>query len=81
MACGVPVVSSNVSSIPEIVEDAALLVNPNDPQDIAHGILQMLNNESLRFELIGRGLRQSAKFTWEKAADKMLTVFAALNHR
>lgn len=75
MACSVPVVSSSVSSIPEIVGDAACLVNPHNPQSIADGILQVLGNSTYRYDLISRGLLQSAKYTWNKTAEKMLRIF------
>lgn len=79
MACGVPVVASNVSSIPEVVGDAALLVDPNDPKQIAARILEIVENESLRHELIFKGLNQAAKFKWEKTAKKMLDIFSMFN--
>jgi glycosyltransferase involved in cell wall biosynthesis len=75
MACAIPVVSSNVSSIPEIVGDAACLVNPHNPVSIADGILNVLNNPGYRSELINRGKQQASKFTWDKTARKMLDIF------
>jgi len=75
MACAVPVVASNVSSIPEIVGKAALLVDPHNPVEIADGILKIINNSSVRFELIGRGLHQASTFTWGGTARRMLEIF------
>ncbi len=78
MACGVPVVSSNVSSIPEIVGDAALLVNPHDPASIGAGILKVLQDPDFRRMLVERGLARAAGFTWEKTARQMLSVFESI---
>lgn len=78
MACGVPVVSSNVSSIPEIVGDAAFLVNPHDPLSISEGILKVLGDENLRNQHVALGLKRAAFFTWEKTARQMLSIFGSL---
>jgi glycosyltransferase involved in cell wall biosynthesis len=75
MACGVPVVSSTASSIPEIVGEAADLVNPHSPQEIADAIVKVLNDPAHRQQMISRGLTQAAKFTWQKTATKMIDVF------
>ncbi len=75
MACGAPVVASNTSSLPEILGDAALYVNPTDTADIAVGIERVLTNPELRAELRARGLAQAAKFSWERAARETLGVY------
>ncbi len=75
MACAVPVVASNVSSIPEVVGDAAMLVNPYDPPDIARGILKVVTDLSYRQEIIMKGITQASKFTWNKTAEHMLEIF------
>ncbi|MCB4755510.1 MAG: glycosyltransferase family 4 protein [Elusimicrobia bacterium] len=75
MACALPVVASNVSCLPEITGDAALLVNPQDPRDIANGILRIIREPALRQRLIEKGLKQAANFTWEKTAKQMLDIF------
>lgn len=74
MACGTPVVASNVSALPEILGDAAHYVNPYDIEDIAKGILKVLNDDSYRKELIKKGKKQAKKYTWEKAATKLKTL-------
>jgi len=66
MACGTPVVTSNVSSLPEVAGDAAVLVNPENVFDIARGIKEALLDETLRAELIRRGYAQAARFSWER---------------
>ena len=75
MACGTPVVSSNVSSIPEITEDAAVLVNPNDTNAIAKGISEVLTNDDLRQSMIRRGLKRAKHFSWRNTAKETLDIF------
>ncbi len=75
MACGTPVVTSNVSSLPEVVGDAAVLVNPENVFDIARGIREALLNEPLRAELICRGKIQAARFSWDRTARAVLDIY------
>jgi len=75
MACGAPVVTSNVSSLPEVVGDAAMLVNPENVFDIARGVRQLLLDETLRRELIRRGRLQAARFSWERTARQVLEIY------
>jgi glycosyltransferase involved in cell wall biosynthesis len=75
MACGTPVVTSNVSSLPEVVDDAAILVNPENVFDIARGISQVLLDETLRADLIRRGREQAARFSWERTAQQVLEIY------
>jgi len=75
MACGTPVVTSNVSSLPEVVGDAAMLVNPGNVFDIARGIHEALTDEPLRTELIHRGRAQAARFSWERTARQVLEIY------
>jgi glycosyltransferase involved in cell wall biosynthesis len=75
MACGAPVVTSNVSSLPEVVDDAAVLVNPENVFDIARGIREVLLDDSLRAELIRRGYNQAARFSWENTAREVLAIY------
>jgi glycosyltransferase involved in cell wall biosynthesis len=72
MACGVAIVASNTSSIPEVVEDAAWLVSPYDSEAMAAGILRLLSDTQLRLALIERGLRRAQGFTWEATARTVL---------
>lgn len=75
MSCGCPVVASNTSSIPEVTGDAAVLVTPFDSNDIAKGLLQVINNMDFKNELIKKGLERSKIFSWHSAAKKLLNIF------
>ncbi len=72
MQCGTPVITSDISSLPEVGGDAVLYVNPKDPSDIANGFKKIVNNSSLRKGLIQKGMIQAKKFSWEKAANETL---------
>lgn len=72
MACGVPVVCSNASSLPEVVGDAALLVPPTDTEALAAAMNRALTDDDLRHGLIERGLEQARRFTWRRCAEQIL---------
>ncbi len=74
-ACGTPVISSNVSSLPEACGESALFINPNSPEDIKEKIIQLLEDKELRDEMRKRGLIHSQSFSWEKSAQKHLELF------
>ena len=75
MACGTPVVASNVCSLPEVVKDNGILVNPYDVEDIANGIYKVLKDNNLRQKLIKKGLCYVKDFSWEKSAQKHIEVY------
>jgi glycosyltransferase involved in cell wall biosynthesis len=75
MASGTPVIASAVSSLPEVVGGAAMLVNPEIVFDIARGITEVLLNDKLREELIVKGRKQAARFSWARTADEVLRVY------
>jgi len=75
MACGTPVVCSNTSSLPEIVGDAALTFDPLDVEEMAAKIKEALYDETLREEIREKGLRQAAKFSWEKTGRETLKIY------
>lgn len=75
MACGTPVVTSNRSSLPEVVGDAALLVDPYDVPALAAAIERVLDDAPLRAELQRRGFARAARFTWEQVARETLAVY------
>jgi glycosyltransferase involved in cell wall biosynthesis len=75
MACGVPVVTSRVSSLPEICGDAALLVDPNDTDEIASAIAHLLGDRGLRRRLSDRGLERARAFSREAVAPRLLEVY------
>ena len=68
MACGTPVVTSRISSLPEVVGDGALLVDPYSEEEIAQAISRVLDDEDLRRRLVERGLERAAGFSWERSA-------------
>jgi glycosyltransferase involved in cell wall biosynthesis len=67
MACGTPVVTSRISSLPEVVGDGALLVDPYNEDDIAQGIARVLDDEDLRARLVERGLERAASYSWARS--------------
>lgn len=75
MACGVPVITSTTSSLPEVAGDAALLVDPHDSHAIADAISRLAEDEQLRADLCQRGYKQIQHYTWAGAATKMLRVY------
>lgn len=77
MACGTPVVTSNTSSLPEVVGDAGLTVDPRNPDELGAALLRLLNNQSLRAELRERGLRQAQRFSWRETAERTLAAYQA----
>ena len=81
MACGCPVITSNLSSLPEICEKAAILVNPYDIKAIANAINEVISNNNLRKFLKNEGLKQSQKFSWEKTAEKTLKVYEGVLYK
>jgi glycosyltransferase involved in cell wall biosynthesis len=75
MACGCPVVVSNVSSLPEVCGDAAYYVEPQDPSSIAEGICKVLEDSDTREALISKGIERAGVFSWERTARETLAVF------
>ncbi len=71
MASGTPVVTSNVSSLPEVAGDAAVLVDPYDPNAIADGIYRVLTDEQLRKDLRHRGVARAGMFSWEQSVRRV----------
>jgi glycosyltransferase involved in cell wall biosynthesis len=68
MQCGIPVIASNITSIPEVTADAAHMVDPFSVDSIAEGMLELLKNETLRRELIRKGHERCKFFSWDKTA-------------
>jgi glycosyltransferase involved in cell wall biosynthesis len=77
MACGTPVLTSTTSSMPEVVGDSALLVDPLSVEAIAGGLRRILRDEALRRDLRERGLERARMFTWERAARETQAVLRA----
>ena len=76
MACGVPVVCSNASSLPETVADAALTVDPRDTAALADAMERALTDAACRTRMIAAGRRQAAQFTWIAAAERLVEAYA-----
>jgi glycosyltransferase involved in cell wall biosynthesis len=75
MACGTPVITSSVSSLPEVTADAAILVDPFNIEEIKDSIDSVLSDQELASSLKKKGLERAALFTWEKTAQKTLEVY------
>jgi len=75
MACGTPVVTSNISSLPEVAGEAALLVNPYDPQSICNGMVELIQNENLYINLINKGFERVKNYSWENTASGFLDIY------
>lgn len=73
MRCGTPVLCSNTSSLPELVGDAALVIDPLDVGMIRNGLSRLITDSRLRTDLVQRGYKQAAQFTWQAAAEQTLT--------
>jgi glycosyltransferase involved in cell wall biosynthesis len=75
MASGTPVVTSNVSSLPEVVGDAAILVDPREPTAIAHGLRRALLDPALREQMRQRGLARAHHYSWERTTQTILRIY------
>lgn len=75
MSCGTPVVTTNVSSMPEVAGDGALLVDPDDVPSLAAALARVIHDARLREELSRRGLARAAGFSWERCARETLRVY------
>jgi glycosyltransferase involved in cell wall biosynthesis len=75
MACGTPVITSKTTSLPEVAGDAAVLVNPEDVEELAEAMMRVLSDDSLQSQLRSRGLERAKQFTWQRAAQQTLAVY------
>jgi len=75
LACGTPVVGSGVSSIPEVVGDAGVLLPPDDAEGMAGALIQLATDEGFRTEMSHRALAQAAHFSWERTARETLAAY------
>src|SRR5262249_24953003 len=78
MACGTPVVTSNVSSLPEVAGDAALMVDPTDLEAIVEALQRLINDSALRNHLNAKGLARAQTFTWDRSAAQLRQIYAQL---
>ena len=74
MNCDVPVITSNVSSMPEVAGDAGILINPNNVAEIENAMLEIFQNKKIRSEMIEKGRMQREKFNWDKSARKVYQI-------
>ena len=81
MACGAPVIASNIATFQETLGSAARLVAPNDVEALARSIVEILGDEDRRRALSRRGLEQAAKFSWERTAQLTLDVYREVLRR
>jgi len=75
MACGCPVITSNTSSLPEVVGNAGIMLNPNDIEGLANAIYEVLNNEGLREDMIKKGLDRAKLFSWKRTGEETYKVY------
>ncbi len=80
MACGVPVICSDVSSLPEITNGVAQMVNPYDLDGIKNTILKILDDDGLRREMKKKGLEQARKFHWKKTAEETIRIYEEVSN-
>ena len=78
MACGTPVVCSNAASLPEVVGDAAIMIDPYDVEGLAEAMHQVLADRDLQEDLRRRGLERAAGFTWERTARETVEIYRAV---
>jgi len=75
MSCGAPVVCSNRTSLPEVVGDAAIMVDPDNTRELVEAMRRVLTSEELQADLRARSLQQAAQFNWRKTADETIAVY------
>jgi glycosyltransferase involved in cell wall biosynthesis len=75
LACGVPVVGSNTSSLPEVVGDAGVLVDPDDVAGIADALIRLLRDDAFHIEMQQRAMHQAARFSWAKTAQATFAAY------
>jgi glycosyltransferase involved in cell wall biosynthesis len=78
MACGTPVLCSNAASLPEVVGDAGLLVDPFSVEEIADGMERLYTNEILRTDMKQKGITQAARFDWERSSGELFKIYESL---
>ncbi len=81
MACGTPVITSNVTSLPEVVGDAGLLHDPNDHRTLTRMLVEILGDETAREHFKREGLKQAARFSWERAARETQRLYDELTQK
>jgi glycosyltransferase involved in cell wall biosynthesis len=80
MACGTPVITSDASSLPEVVGEAELMMEATDVEALTEAMKRVLEDNALREGMIAKGMKQAKKFTWEQAAAKLLSLYEAISN-
>lgn len=75
MACGIPVITSNTTALPEVVGDAGIMINPWDKEELSEMMYKVLSDSGLRNKMRNKGLEQSKRFSWSRTAEKVLRVY------
>ena len=75
MSCKTPVITSNLTSIPEVTSDAAILINPHNIDELSSALVTLLNNDSLKQNLAEKGYKRSQNFTWNNTAEKTFAAY------
>jgi glycosyltransferase involved in cell wall biosynthesis len=81
MGCGVPVITSNTSSMPEVAGDAALIIDPYKPEEITAAMIRIISDKKLKTDLIDKGLAQAAKFSWKAMAEHVLAIYRNMGEK
>ena len=81
MACGTPVVTSDVASLPEVVGDAGICIAPDDVDKLAESVVKLLEDKEFRKKMIAKGLARAAEFSWLRNATQTLDIYKAIDGR
>jgi glycosyltransferase involved in cell wall biosynthesis len=81
MACGTPVITANVSSLPEVADDAAILLDPIDVDGMVAAVCRLQQDSSYRQSLIEKGLRRASLFSWRKTAEKTALIYESMQEK
>lgn len=79
MACGTPIIAGNISAMPEVAGEGALLADPFDVEDIAGKLLQVENDQQLYQQLVAYGLKRVQQFSWQKSAEALLRIYTQVS--
>jgi glycosyltransferase involved in cell wall biosynthesis len=80
MQCGTPVITSNTSSLPEVVGEAGLMINPSSRDDLCQAMLNLINNSKIRNQLSQKGIDRATQFSWSKCAGETIRVYETANN-
>jgi glycosyltransferase involved in cell wall biosynthesis len=75
MACGTPIITANLTAMPEVAKDAALTIDPRDLDAMAEAMERVASDSTLRSDLAARGRQRAASYTWERAAREVLRAY------